>query len=240
MRLLYFCTLVLFYPSLSWGAVVLDANSSGSGTATTNITWSHTVTGANTLIICLAAIGNGGNVSAFTVNAQALTLAGTRASGAVPASKIEMWYRIAPTSGTVSLTLASSADRVVGGCTSFTGADQTTPLGTVLTNPVDDSVDASAISVTVPTNGLGYGGVLYHGTTAACTAVTMVNGAMVRGFDTCVGVAGDDVIGSSATRPSTGGISWANEAGANRASIAVPLSPSVGGAPTRRRVVVIQ
>jgi hypothetical protein len=238
--------LVSLSPSLlvsqTWAVVAKDADSSSSGSAASNLTWSHTVTGSNTLLICLAAIGDGGNVSSFTFNSVPLTISGSRDNGAsYPSHRIEMWYLIAPATGahTVSLTLPTAATRLVGGCTSFTGANQSTPLGTPVTNPSDGTVDASAISITVPTNGLAYGGVAFSNASGTCTAVTMVNGAMVKGFDTCVGVAADNATGSSATRPSSGGISWTNLSGAFASAIAVPISEAAGTVAKPRRMVVI-
>jgi hypothetical protein len=234
--------LILLLPGIAFAAVAKDVDSSSSGSGVSNITWSHTVTGSNTLIVCLAAIANGGNVSSYTFNGVGLTISGTRDNGvSSTGQRIEMWYLIAPAAGahSVSLTLAIAADRLVGGCTSFTGANQSTPLGTALSNSADGDVETTAISITVPTNGLAYGGVAFGNATGACTTVTMLNGAMVKGFDTCVGAAGDNATGSSATRPSTGGMSWVNLSGARAAAIAAPISEAAAPSGKPRRMVVI-
>ena len=243
LALLLFCLI----PRLAFGAVAKDVDSSGSGSITDNITWSHTVTGSDTILVCLAAISAGGNVSAFTFNGISLTAHASRDNGVSYTNhRIEMWYLIAPAGGgvshTVSLTLASAANELVGGCTSFTGAHQATPLGTAVANSADGDVESSPfLPVTVPASGMAYGGVVFGNSAGACTATTPNSGGMTAGFDTCVGSAGDNASGASATRTATGDFSWINLSGAFAAAVAAPISQAAApGAIVRRKAIVIQ
>jgi hypothetical protein len=69
-------------------------------------------------------------VSSITYNGAALTLAGAH-NDATNTKRIEMWYMVGPAIGTnnVVVTVASAAAvGVVAGATTFTGADQTSPV----------------------------------------------------------------------------------------------------------------
>jgi len=247
MKKLLAILLLCLIPRLAFGAVAKDVDSSGSGSITDNITWSHTVTGSDTILVCLAAISSGGNVSAFTFNGVSLTAHASRNNGvSYTDQRIEMWYLIAPAGGgvshTVALTLASVANELVGGCTSFTGTHQATPLGTAITNSPDGDVENSPfLPVTVPASGMAYGGVAFGNSGAACTATTPNSAGMTAGFDTCVGSAGDNVSGASATRTATGDFSWLNLPSAFAAAVAAPISQAaLPGTIVRRKAIVIQ
>lgn len=229
----------LLLPRLAFGAVaIVDAPSTGSDTggSVVNVTWSHTVSGANTLLICTAHVSSGGAVTAttgFTFNGNNMLFKAKRDNGAgTPTEYTEIWYQIAPAAGThtVSLSLNAGANNVVGGCTSFTGVDQTTPLGTAVSNSSDGGIEATPWAITVPTNGMGYGVVTLGGSTAACPSATPNSSGMSAGYDACVGGSANyNATGASATRTTTGNFSWIQEPGAYASAVAVPISPSVGG-----------
>jgi hypothetical protein len=128
--------------------VKVDAVSSNTGTGST-ITVSHTTSGMNRLML----VGIGGyngdgvdpNISSVTYGGVALTLVGTQDS---PWTGERMWiYKlVAPASGTANLivTFEVSMKGAEVGVVTFTGVDQTTPLGTF--------VSASGTSATASVN----------------------------------------------------------------------------------------
>ena len=69
-------------------------------------------------------------VTSVTYGGQPLTFIGAQ-SDPDDASRVELWYQVAPLTGTqnIVVTLADETD-AVGGATSWTGVDQITPLGT--------------------------------------------------------------------------------------------------------------
>jgi len=226
---------ILLCLSNAWGAVAVDTTSTGTVSSNSVVTWSHTVSGANTLLICSAHISSGGAVSAFTFNSVALTAKATRASSASN-YLVEMWFLIAPASGThtVSLTLASGADNLVGGCTSFTGADQTTPLGSASTNTNNDDLETSPPSIVVPSSGLGYDVAFFGNSSGDCSQTRTPGGSQTKRFDDCVGSVAFHSIGVSSTISTSTTMSWTNLSGGVEAQIAVPINPV--GAVTRRLI----
>ena len=116
-------------------AVAVDNTSTGVGTGTNNVTFSHTTTtatGDRLMLVGVSMDANGGEtVNSVTYGAQSLTLVGSRVGGSAPV-RIEIWQLINPNAGTanVVVNLSGNADGVSVGATTFTGVDQTTPLGT--------------------------------------------------------------------------------------------------------------
>src|SRR5438093_4126713 len=130
-----------------------NATTSGSGVAPT-INVSHTVAGTNTLLL----VGISATTSTPPTLAasnpvvwdpagsnQALTLVG---SSTMTKAKIWIYYRVNPTAGPKTLQVSfTGGATVVVGVTSFTGVDQTTPLGMFVgagTNGLTASVSVSS------------------------------------------------------------------------------------------------
>ena len=114
--------------------VAIDNQNTGSTTGS-GLTLSHTTSGANRLMLVSVSMANpsGRFVSGITSNGTALTFLGTQAFGSgTDESRVEMWALTAPVVGThnvvVSLTGANIHGTIVG-VTTFSGVDQTTPLG---------------------------------------------------------------------------------------------------------------
>jgi hypothetical protein len=115
-------------------SVAVDATSTGSGNNVSSVTVSHTTTSASDrlLLVGVSMDSTGGRtVTSVTYGGQSLTLVGAQAGGANPV-RVEIWRLINPASGTanVVVNLSGSTDGVSVGATTFTGVDQTTPLGT--------------------------------------------------------------------------------------------------------------
>ncbi len=108
--------------SLGFSAVTFDAQSSGSGTATTNITWSHTCTGSN-LILVVEVVTNAASdtVTGVTYNAVAMTSAGAATLNTGVTSRI--FYLANPATGAHTVSVTASGSAAIGGMSqSFTGA----------------------------------------------------------------------------------------------------------------------
>ena len=127
----------------STAQVAVDSSSSGSatlaGTGSPTLSFSHTTTatGTNRLLI----VGVSVNITnapttaltAVSYNGAALTFAGAH-NDAGKTRRVEMWYLLAPASGanpvvvTINVPAAVNVG-VVAGATTFTGVDQTVPVG---------------------------------------------------------------------------------------------------------------
>ena len=123
--------------------VAVDATTSSSaaltGTGIRTLTFAHTTTAtANRILIVGVSMNITNNsatvVSGVTYNGTAMTLIGADNDNA-GTRRVEMWSLLAPASGArnviVSVNIPSGVTiGVVAGATSFTGVDQTVPLGT--------------------------------------------------------------------------------------------------------------
>ena len=114
-------------------AVSVDATSTGVGSGTNNVTFSHTTTAAGNRLMLVGIsmdADDGPSVSNVSYGAQSLTFVGSRVGGSSPV-RIEIWTLVNPNSGTanVVVNLSSDADGFSVGATTFTGVDQTSSLG---------------------------------------------------------------------------------------------------------------
>jgi len=147
-RILLLCVLVLFATAVAThGQVAVDATANATaeltGNATRTVTITHTTgAGANRLLIVSVSINinnvHGTTVSGVRYNGATgtpLTLLGAH-NDAGNTRRVEMWYLLNPASGTnipivVSVNVnGGNTVGVVAASTTFTGVDQTTPLGT--------------------------------------------------------------------------------------------------------------
>jgi hypothetical protein len=120
-------------------AVSFDASSHVNAyyPAGDTISWSHTVgSGSNRILIVGVSLRRSGSseiVSNVKFGSQSLTYKG-RGESTDPSKKYvaELWYLIAPSPGTaqIKVTFSGAVNSTVGGACSFTGVDQSTPLGT--------------------------------------------------------------------------------------------------------------
>lgn len=130
-------------------AVAFDAAASTIGTSVSSLTFAHTCTGSNRLLIVGVSYGDATDtVSGVTYNSVAMTsVASANQAGAQVTAHI--WRLIAPDTGAnnVIITFTGTVTEAVGGAMSFTGVDQTTPLGTAATNT--GGAGSTTITVTV-------------------------------------------------------------------------------------------
>ena len=128
------------------GAVAVDATTKNVSTSASSLTFAHTTgTGSNRLMLVAVVVGasastgnNAGTVSSVTYGGTSLTQVGTVAE---PGTRVRSYlYRLLnPPFGSNSVVVTLAAARpVYAGVTTFTGVDQTTPLGTFVSTSAGD------------------------------------------------------------------------------------------------------
>jgi uncharacterized repeat protein (TIGR01451 family) len=142
--------------------VVFDSTSSDSGrlngTGNPNLTFQHTTTAtANRILIVGVSIditnSPATGVVGVTYNGTALSFIGAH-NDAGNTRRVEMWYLLAPANGTFNVVVTVNiptavAEGVTAGATTFTGVDQTVPLGTFVSA---DGAAANCIASANPTS----------------------------------------------------------------------------------------
>ncbi len=131
---------------------LVDNVSSGS-TAGSSLTISHATSGSNRLMLVGVSINNDNleTVSSVTYAGLPLSLVGSvnhQGSGGDDA-RVEIWARVIPPTGTHDVVITFSADLRwygVAGVITFTGVDQTDPLGTFASTYGDSSSPSLPVS----------------------------------------------------------------------------------------------
>ncbi|GAC1603610.1 MAG: hypothetical protein NVS3B29_08400 [Candidatus Saccharimonadales bacterium] len=130
----------------SAGTLSVDASSSSNTANTaTSLTWSHTVgAGANLLMVGFSY--NAGTISSVTYNGVAMTQKSTVTNGT---SITAMYYLVSPATGANNVVITlGSANSIIGGATSFIGADTVTPLGPAVTTGLSNTNTITSGAVT--------------------------------------------------------------------------------------------
>jgi uncharacterized repeat protein (TIGR01451 family) len=140
--LLFALVLFSLAPTYSSSQVAVDAststNSEITGTGTKTITFNHKTTGTNLLLIVGVSMTitnqTASAVTGVTYNSVTLTSIGAH-NDAGNTRRVEMWYLLNPPTGTHSTVVSINipSNKTIGvavGATTFTGVDQTVPLGT--------------------------------------------------------------------------------------------------------------
>jgi len=139
--------------------VAFDAvgpSSAGAMSTSSPLTWAHTVSGTNTLLlVCIT--------TAWANTPTSVTYGGTSLGAAVSAltchasgNALFVYKMIAAPAGTanVVMTIGTGDPNFLGGSISFNGADQTTGIGTIYTtNSTGTSVSSFSTAVTSNTSG---------------------------------------------------------------------------------------
>jgi hypothetical protein len=202
-------------------ALAFDAvGPSASGfppTSTKPVTWNHTCTGSEGLLLIGVAfdlVTSYASLGTMTVTYASATMApvGNWPSGGAgqEAGVIAVWKKITPATGTnqVSVSWASGTPAsVCGGSLSFTGADQSAGIGAVTYN------DSAATNVTAWTTG----------------SISTTAGNILAGFMTC-GSGSSFTLGTSRFNDGPGGGGAAGWAAAGTIAGGGPVS--IGGAMT--------
>ena len=131
-------------------ALAFDASVDGGTTSTAStLSWTHTCTGSDRILIVTDnEEADPVTITGVTYNSVAMTLIATSA-GVASAGISQLWYLINPASGanTVTVTRTATANRLVGGSSSYTGAKQSGQPDANTTEAVS-SVTSNAVTVT--------------------------------------------------------------------------------------------
>jgi hypothetical protein len=217
-------------------AIAFDAQSNsgapGWGASATTLTWSHTCTGSNRILIVGAYgyMASGGliAITGVTYNGVALTkIAGINGTADALNQNTELWYLIAPATGAnnIVITWASSVQFKSGSGMSYTDVDQTSPIDSSATGQSGSTGSASATSQTLTTTVVASNcwltGIVSArgGVPAAGTATTL------RGTNTSSFSSGGD----SNTTVSTGSqsLQWTSTNGAWPGGVIASIKPFV-------------
>jgi len=129
-------------------------NQYGAGNPGNSLTWSLPISGSNRILIVGVSINN--SAGQTVLNPGGVTYAGSPLTrigvGSRANARVEMWYLVAPATGTnnVVVTLSAGATaRFVVGAVSFTNVNQTSPLGT-FQSANNNTATASVTVTSVP------------------------------------------------------------------------------------------
>ena len=217
-------------------ALAHDADSYSSGAEISTLTWQHTCTGADLiLVVGVDTFTYLAPISGITYNGVALTKIDAQ-QDAVGYCRSELWYLVAPATGThdIVVTLGGSwgyTAYMIGTATSFTGADQSAPLGTAVkatgtTTPVTVAA-ASAAGEYVVDSACAY----------KATAITLTVGAGQTEIANVTPAAG--YVGAASYEGGAASVtmSWALSATAlGWATVAVPIKPATAPGATETTV----
>ncbi|HEX9895911.1 MAG TPA: hypothetical protein VGA78_18410, partial [Gemmatimonadales bacterium] len=217
-------------------APTVDATSSGQ-TQRTGLTISHTTSGTNRLMLVGVTLNNQNSeiVSSVTYNGVGLTQVGSVASATD--TRVEIWRLIAPATGTNNVVITFSANVINGakaGVATFTGVDQTTPLGT-FASANGNSAGPATVDVTSATNELVFDTVGCEGDDLGtlCSSLSVGAGQTQRWNLTAAepGTSGAQTLAAASTEPGAVSVtmSWSiSPASAVPWAIgAVPIKPIV-------------
>ena len=161
--------LVVFAATLGSAVVAVDNTSSavrertGAGTVTNNFTHTTTAGGVNRLLIVSVAMNIANapttGVVGITYNGIALSILGSH-NDAGATRRVEMWYLLNPPTGfnlavnvSIQIPTAGAVVGIVSAATTFTGVDQTVPMGSFVS--ADGAAGASSqMDVPSVTNGM--------------------------------------------------------------------------------------
>lgn len=201
-------------------AIAKDATSSAHAQGASSLSWSHTCSGSNRLLIVHSGT-NGTPVSTtgVTYNSVALTSRWSTSQNWTAASG---WSLVAPATGanTVAITLSAAEDTEFGQAISYTGVDQTTPHGT--------SQTASGVSASpaVPTITSATGEVVVGFIMTSDTAITTGSGQTAEITD--INFASDSAETDSEPGATSVDMTWTT-AGSQWSVGAIPIKPAAGG-----------
>jgi len=203
--------LALFVPAVSRAQVAVDSASNSTatlkGTGTKTLTFGHTTTttGSNLLLMVgvsmdIQNVPTTGVVS-VSYNGAPLSFAGAHNDTATT-RRVEMWYLLNPSTGTNNVIVSVNIPAlknvgVAAGAVTFTGVDQTSPLGTFVSAD-GTTTGNSALNVPSVVNGM----VLDTLAIGGDQTVTTISGPQQAQWNVSsgTGVAPPDVTGSGSTR----------------------------------------
>lgn len=214
-------------------AIAFDAasnNDTGSKTANA-LSWSHTISssGSNRILLVAVAIRNASSQTVSTVTCGGSNLTRINSATQGTTMRVELWSLANPPTGTKTIvaTLAGSAKaRFCAGAVSYTGVNQTAPLGT---SAIATASSATSISVNVAS---APGELVVDAVGKSYSSESIIPGAnqAQRWNDqTTASSAKDNTVGggSQEAGAATISMSWSASTARAWAIVAVPLRPAL-------------
>lgn len=205
-------------------AIAFDASSSAKTDGNTSLTFSHTCSGSDRVLIVALCVQNSASSVTATYNGTSMTAAANDSGAWV---STYMFRLIAPSTGANNVVISwTGSDAAIGLATSWTGVDQTTPLGTAVT--ATGSTTAVTVDVTAASGEVVVDATSYD---QNCGGQTITVGA---GQTERLNILTDTSCGLTAGMSSEGGagtvtMSWTGSDAQDWVIIGVPLKPAGGG-----------
>lgn len=201
-------------------AIAKDATSSAHAQGASSLSWSHTCTGSDLLLLVHSGTnGTPVSTSGVTYNGVALT---SRWSDSRSWTAASGWSLVAPATGanTVAITLSAAEDTEFGQAISYTGVDQTTPHGTA------QVANGASTAPAVPTLTSATGEICVGFLMTSDAAITSGSGQTAEISD--VNFASDSAQTDSEPGAASVDITWTT-AGGPWTCGGIPIKPSSGG-----------
>ena len=216
------------WPATSWAALAIDAVSSSACGACTSLSWSHTVSGSDTLLD----VGTSGydttpdTITGVTYNAAPMTVVPS-SSATNGGHTVAIYGLVAPATGTNTVVVSANGTMtdLGAGAVSFTGAHQTTPFGTANTATGSSTTPSVNVSSAADEIVMDTVNIIHNGTLT-------VDGSQTQRWNAISGSGFIKYGGSTETGSATTTMSWGNSTSQAWAIAAVPVKPSTGGATT--------
>jgi hypothetical protein len=129
-------------------AVAFDASTDLTQTTATSLTYSHTITGSNPVVVTGTRVCSS-TVSGITWNGVAMSAGATNSAAGGSGCEDTVYYLKAPATGAHNTVVSVNASSDIAAATwSYTGADQTTPAGG---NNTADVTSANSITLSITT-----------------------------------------------------------------------------------------
>ena len=145
---------VIFITKASAAVAVENVSKSGIVNSA-SVTWSHTVSGSNRLLVVGIGLRNYTTITSVTYGGIALTKAAAVGSGTNNYARSELWYLVNPTVGTANIVVTNSATEwMATGAITFTGVNQSTPFR-ASSNDTNFSTSTTTTSLTVTPSAVG-------------------------------------------------------------------------------------
>lgn len=233
-----FCLIV---PSFSWAQIAYDAGTAATSGTGTSYTFSHTTTGTNRgLSVCVFMFNSPiTTVSSVTYAAVGLTQVGsaTLTFGGASTLRLEQWFLANPASGAnnVVITPSASTSTIYGFVNSYTGVNQSTPVGTG--NNASQVAGNGPVSVNVTSaTGEWVSDCVYIDHANAVPTIGAGQTARVGKDDT--GVSGNWWGTSTENGATTTTMSWTlGQTGKDWGTVAFPIKPVAAAASTPQRTL---
>jgi hypothetical protein len=234
MKRLALALCILFCYSTAWAVVARDTTTTAVFSNFTSGSWTHVNTGANLTIVCHLDIDDfdtfTATINTFTYNSVSLSTITNGSQSQVGELLAETRYAAAPASGSHSaaFTVAGGGANIFGTCTSFTGADQSAPVGTASSASDNGfSTLGSGLSSTVPTGGMS----IDNGFEYSNSGETLTPGAGQTSIVNVDNTAAINQMNVGSTRAASGSFIWTGATNAYQFLITVPINP-VAAAPS--------